>query len=68
VIEDNKPERRDAYRLERIEDDGSSVAIAVFHTLREAQTIIPSLDDRYRLMLGDRLVWPNEVFTKASRK
>jgi len=55
------PERRDAYRLERVEEGGTTVSIAVFYSAREALTIIPSLDQRYRLMLGDRQVWPNEA-------
>lgn len=59
--DEDKPERQDAYRLERIEQDGAAVAIAVFYSAREALIVIPSLDRKYRLMLGDRMIWPNEA-------
>ncbi len=45
-----------------------NVPIAVFDTSREALVIIPSLNERYRLLLGDRLVWPNEASAKSSPK
>ncbi|RUV67384.1 hypothetical protein EOA50_29545 [Mesorhizobium sp. M1A.F.Ca.IN.020.30.1.1] len=51
---------REAYRLERLAD-GNATAIATFYSAKEAMTIIPSLDERYRLMLGDRQIWPNEA-------
>jgi hypothetical protein len=51
--------RQDAYRLERV--DGETVeGIAVFYTTAEANALINHLDRRYRLMLGDRQVWPDD--------
>ncbi|BCH05202.1 hypothetical protein MesoLj131b_72010 (plasmid) [Mesorhizobium sp. 131-2-5] len=58
MIDDDKP-RREAYSLQRI-DEGRAIPIASFHSAAEALTVIPSLDERYRLMLGDRQIWPNE--------
>ncbi|MBB6414259.1 hypothetical protein [Mesorhizobium sangaii] len=57
-MDDDMP-KREAYSLQRIED-GRSIPVAVFYSKAEALTIIPSLDERYRLMLGDRQIWPNE--------
>ncbi|RUU14277.1 hypothetical protein EOD23_01485 [Mesorhizobium sp. USDA-HM6] len=54
---------RVAYRLERI-IDGNATIIATFYSAKEALTIIPSLDEGYRLMLGDRQIWPNETSSK----
>ncbi|CAN7720444.1 hypothetical protein [Mesorhizobium sp. LjNodule214] len=51
------PPRQDAYRLERV--DGETVeGIAIFYTTAEAHEVINHLDRRYRLMLGDRQIWP----------
>jgi hypothetical protein len=51
--------RQDAYRLERV--DGETVErIAVFYTTAEANALISHLDWRYRLMLGDRQIWPDD--------
>ncbi|MDX8498935.1 hypothetical protein RFM99_10925 [Mesorhizobium sp. VK4C] len=61
MTDEDKLERRDAYRLEHVEQDGTAVPIAVFFSAREALNIIPSLNEGYRLTLGDRQVWPNEA-------
>ena len=51
--------RQDAYRLERV--DGETVeGTAVFYTTAEANALINHLDRRYRLMLGDRQIWPDD--------
>jgi hypothetical protein len=57
-VEDDKP-YREAYRLQRVVD-GIATTIAIFYSAKEALTIIPSLDANYRLMLGDKQIWPNE--------
>jgi hypothetical protein len=49
--------RQDAYRLERI-DGETAECIALFYTTAEAKEVINHLDQRYRLMLGDRQIWP----------
>lgn len=61
MTDEDKPERREAYRLERVEQDGTPMPIAVFYSAREALNVIPSLNEGYRLTLGDRQVWPNEA-------
>jgi hypothetical protein len=55
--------RQDAYRLERV--DGETVeGIAVFYTTAEAKVVIGRLDRRYRLMLGDRQIWPDDIIVR----
>lgn len=49
---------RDVYRLKRIEDGRE---IVMFYSAVEARTLIGHLDMRYRLMLGDRQIWPDET-------
>ncbi|WP_146770311.1 hypothetical protein [Mesorhizobium hawassense] len=51
---------RDAYRLQRVAD-GNATTIAIFYSAKEALAIIPSLDESYRLMRGDKQIWPNEA-------
>lgn len=51
---------REAYRLERIKD-GKATTVATFYSANEALTIIPSLGEVYRLMLGNKQVWPIET-------
>ncbi len=50
--------RREAYHLQRM-TDGDTTTVAVFYSTKEALTIMPSLGERYRLVLGDRQIWPN---------
>lgn len=57
-MDENGP-YREAYRLER-SGRGASSTIATFYSAKEALTIIPSLNDNYRLMQGDRQIWPSE--------
>ncbi|BCH05682.1 hypothetical protein MesoLj131b_76810 (plasmid) [Mesorhizobium sp. 131-2-5] len=47
----------DAYRLERM-DNGCATTIAIFYSAAEALAVLGYLDDGYRLMLGDKRVWP----------
>ncbi|BAV53041.1 Putative uncharacterized protein (plasmid) [Mesorhizobium loti] len=47
----------DAYRLERM-DNGCATPIAIFYSAAEALAVLSCLDDGYRLMLGDKRVWP----------
>ena len=54
---DEDSPHREAYRLQRLAD-GEAVTIAIFYSAKEALAIMPSLDAGYRLMLGDRQVWP----------
>jgi hypothetical protein len=62
LVDEDNPGRRDAYRLERVEDDGVTVTVvAVFYSVAEANTLINHLGRRYRLMLGDRQIWPDEA-------
>ncbi|MGX5844201.1 hypothetical protein ACWGTI_26130 [Mesorhizobium sp. ArgA1] len=56
-MDENGP-YREAYRLERIGRGATSI-IATFYSAKEARTIIPSLNDNYRLMQGDRQIWPS---------
>ncbi|WP_202362406.1 hypothetical protein [Mesorhizobium sp. 131-3-5] len=56
--EDNP--RRDAYRLERVVDD-HAIAIAIFYSAGEASIVMSHLGKGYRVMLGDRQVWPDEA-------
>ncbi|MGX9147224.1 hypothetical protein [Mesorhizobium sp. 128a] len=58
MVDYDKP-HLDVYRLQRM-IDGNAITIATFYSGKEALTIIPSLNDGYRLMLGDRQVWPKE--------
>ncbi|RWI90016.1 MAG: hypothetical protein EOR22_25330 [Mesorhizobium sp.] len=51
---------REAYRLERV-IDGSATTIATFYSAKEALTIMPSLDEGYRLMHGNKQIWPNQA-------
>lgn len=51
---------QEAYRLERLVN-GTATALATFYSSKEALTLIPSLDQNYRLMLGDKQIWPNEA-------
>jgi len=50
--------RREAYHLQRM-TDGDTTTVAVFYSTKEALTVMPSLGARYRLVLGDRQIWPN---------
>ncbi len=59
LVDEDSP-YRDAYRLQRMVD-GNATTIATFYSLKGALTIIPSLDNGYRLMLGDKRRWPNEA-------
>lgn len=56
--EDNP--HRDAYRLQRIVD-GKAETVVTFYSAKEALNVIPSLNESYRLTLGDRQIWPNEA-------
>lgn len=60
-VTDEQNVRRDAFRLERVEDDGATVTIAFFYSVTEANTLINHLDQRYRMMLGDRQIWPDKA-------
>ncbi|TKB05735.1 MAG: hypothetical protein E5V75_35480 [Mesorhizobium sp.] len=61
-MDEDKP-YREAYRLQRMVD-GNAITIVTFYSSKEALTIIPSLVVGYRLMLGDRQVWPKETSPK----
>ncbi|WP_217577560.1 hypothetical protein [Mesorhizobium sp. GbtcB19] len=58
-MDEDKP-YREAYRLQRV-DDGAAATIATFYSSKKALTVIPTLDDGYRLMLGDRQIRPSEA-------
>jgi hypothetical protein len=58
LADEDNPGRRDAYRLERVGDDGAIASIVVFYSVAEANTLINHLDGRFRLMLGERQIWP----------
>ncbi|MER9729837.1 hypothetical protein [Mesorhizobium sp. M0217] len=60
LADEDNPGRPDAYRLERIDDDGIVVTLAVFHSVAEARTLINHLGQRYRLMFGDKQFLPDE--------
>ncbi|RWE15556.1 MAG: hypothetical protein EOS76_22720 [Mesorhizobium sp.] len=57
-MDENGP-YREAYRLERIVRGAASI-IVTFYSAKEALKIIPSLNDNYRLMQGDRQIWPSK--------
>ena len=54
---------REAYRLERVVDSVATV-LATFYSAKEALTVIESLDENYRLMQGDKQIWPNEISSR----
>lgn len=56
-MEEDKP-YRETYRLQRMAD-GIATTIATFYSSNEALTIMPSLNGGYRLMRGDKQIWPN---------
>lgn len=47
----------DAYRLERM-DNGHARPLALFYTAAEALAVLGCMVDGYRVMLGNRQVWP----------
>ncbi|WP_192244382.1 hypothetical protein [Mesorhizobium silamurunense] len=57
---DENSSYQEAYRLERLEN-GAATALATFYSAKEALTLIPSLDQNYRLMLGDKQIWPHKT-------
>ncbi|RVC65231.1 hypothetical protein EN759_22895 [Mesorhizobium sp. M00.F.Ca.ET.038.03.1.1] len=57
-MDENGP-YREAYRLERIVRGAANI-IVTFYSAKEARTVIPSLNDNYRLMQGDKQIWPSE--------
>ncbi|MGX5831834.1 hypothetical protein [Mesorhizobium sp. 43Arga] len=59
LVDEDSP-YREAYRLERVAD-GNVTTIATFYSAKEALTIMPSLKESYRLMLGDKQIWPNQA-------
>ncbi|RWD96072.1 MULTISPECIES: hypothetical protein [unclassified Mesorhizobium] len=64
-MDENGP-YREAYRLERIVRGAASI-IVTFYSAKEARTVIPSLNDNYRLMQGDKQIWPSKGSSERHR-
>nr|WP_284452426.1 hypothetical protein [Mesorhizobium sp. WSM4875] len=44
--------------------NGAATTIATFYSSKEALTLMPSLDATYRLMHGEKQIWPGEASSK----
>ncbi|UVK48184.1 hypothetical protein BPNPMPFG_007503 (plasmid) [Mesorhizobium sp. AR07] len=54
---DEQQAHSDAYRLDRM-DNGRAIPLAIFYSAAEALAVLGCMVGGYRLMLGDRQVWP----------